>query len=101
MHGDHDVWIVRSHNDADQFTADVANIAGVTTRISVFHRIRDDRYRVPLKPAVPTQLILRVMTEFHARLRAWQEFSPPQARETPILSSRPSILAAAPLAAPS
>jgi hypothetical protein len=34
--GDHDVWVVGSHYHANQFIADVAKVARVTTRISVY-----------------------------------------------------------------
>jgi Tfp pilus assembly protein PilO len=78
VHGDHDVWVVGSHHHTNQFIADVGKVTRVTTLISVyFHWIQDDRNGIARKPPVSTQLIPRVMTEFHARLRALKASSLP------------------------
>jgi hypothetical protein len=76
--GDHDVWIVGSHHNADQLTTDVAKVAGVTTLISIyFHWFQDDRHGLARKPSIPTQLILCVVTEFHAPSRARRQLLSP------------------------
>jgi len=36
VHGDHDVGVVGSHHNTNQFIADIAKVARVTTRISVY-----------------------------------------------------------------
>jgi len=36
MQGDHNIRFVRGHHDPDQFATDIANIARVTTLISIY-----------------------------------------------------------------
>lgn len=79
MHGDHEIWIIGGNHYAGYVAADIAKIAGVTELISVdLHGIQYDRDGLPLRPAVLAKFVLRVMSELHARLRAWRgNLSPP------------------------
>jgi hypothetical protein len=73
MNGDYEVWIISGHHDAYQITADVAKIAGVTKLISVRLRwIQNHGNDLALSPALPAHFVSCMVTELHARLRAWR-----------------------------
>jgi hypothetical protein len=71
MHGDDEIWIIGGHHHAGQVAADITKISGVTKLISVYlHGIQDDGEGLPLRPAVLTKFVLRVVSESHPLSRA-------------------------------